>query len=180
MSKKTLVLVNATGRQSASVARVAAAVGYNVRAHVVDKDSTVARELQELENVNLVQGSLEDKRFVSKLFTGAQRAFLNTLSWGDEVAIGKGLADASKKAGVQHVVYSSMPDHSIYGNGWPALPHWSVKFTVENYIRQVGRELMAYSHIMLMSHVRLNSQQRSSMPASTTTTSPANRYPCFA
>ena len=73
---------------------------------------------------------------MAKLFNGVHRAFINTVPFGDEIAIGKSLADAAKKAGIQHYVYSSMPDHSVFGKGWPALPMWSVKFTVENYIRQ--------------------------------------------
>lgn len=140
MTNKTLVLVNATGRQAASICRVAAAVGYGVRAQVRSREGRsgiVAQELEDLENVEIIEGSLEDKELVARLFVGAQRAFINTLSWGDEVAIGKSLADAAKKAGVQHYIYSSMPDHSIYGKGWPGLPMWSFKFTVENYIRQV-------------------------------------------
>ena len=137
MPNKTVVVVNTTGRQGASVARVAAAVGYDVRAHVNAKDGPVAQELQDLENVFVVEGSLTDISFVAKLFGGAQRAFVNTIPWGDEIAIGKALADAAKKAGVQHYIYSSMPDHSIYGQGWPGLPMWSVKFAVENYVRQV-------------------------------------------
>lgn len=140
MPNRTLVLVNATGRQAASLARVAAAVGYSVRAHVHSRDGRsgiVAHELDDLEGVTVIQGSLEDQKFVDSLFIGAKQAFINTLSWGDEVAIGKSLANAAKKAGVQHYIYSSMPDHSVFGKGWPALPMWSVKFTVENYIRQV-------------------------------------------
>ncbi|KAL9614456.1 MAG: hypothetical protein Q9167_001059 [Letrouitia subvulpina] len=142
MTGKILVIVNTTGRQGASVARVAAAVGYQVRAHVTtklsEKDGAVAKELRERKNIALVEGSLEDKKLVSKLFDGAQRAFINTISWGDEIAIGKSLADAAKKAGVQHYIYSSMPDHGAFGRGWPTLPMWGVKFTVENYIRQIG------------------------------------------
>ena len=138
MPNKTVVVVNTTGRQGASVARVAAAVGYDVRAHVNTKDGPVAQELQSLDNVFVFEGSLTDISFVAKLFSGAQRAFVNTIPWGDEIAIGKALADAAKKAGVQHYIYSSMPDHSIYGQGWPGLPMWSVKFAVENYIRQVS------------------------------------------
>lgn len=137
MPNKIIVIVNASGRQAASVARVAAAVGDHVRAHVNSKDGAVAQELDDLDNVTLIEGSLEDRQLVSNLFAGAHRAFINTISWGDEVAIGIALADAAKKAGVQHFIYSSMPDHSVYGNGWPGLPLWSVKFTVENYIRQV-------------------------------------------
>ena len=141
MTNKTLVIVNTTGRQGASVARVAAALGYHVRAHVTtklsEKDGAVAKELREMDNIELIEGSLEDSSLVSRLFVGAQRAFINTISWGDEAAIGRSLADAAKKAGVQHYIYSSMPDHGAFGQGWPTLPLWSVKFTVENYIRQV-------------------------------------------
>lgn len=142
MTSRTLVIVNTTGRQGASLARVAAAVGYNVRAHIhtklSDKDGMVAKELRELQNIELVEGSLEDPKLISGLFVGARKAFINTISWGDEIAIGKALADAAKKAGVQHYIYSSMPDHAVFGRGWPSLPLWSCKFTVENYIRQVG------------------------------------------
>lgn len=138
-TNKTIVVINSTGRQAASLARVASAVGYTVRAQLRTKNGgIVAQELEDLPNVTLVEGSLEDKDLVAGLFKGAQLAFINTISWGDEVAIGKSLADAAKKAGIQHYIYSSMPDHSIYGKGWPGLPLWSAKFTVENYVRQIG------------------------------------------
>lgn len=142
MPPKILAIVNSTGRQAASVARVAAAVGDHVRAHVNKREGVVAQELEDMENVTIIEGSLEDHELVAKLFAGAHRAFINTISWGDEAAIGIALADAAKKAGVQHYIYSSMPDHSVYGKGWPALPLWSVKFTVENYIRQVNESFI--------------------------------------
>lgn len=142
MPPKILAIVNSTGRQAASVARVAAAVGDHVRAHVNKREGVVAQELEDMENVTVIEGSLEDRELVARLFAGAHRAFINTISWGDEVAIGIALADAAKKAGVQHYIYSSMPDHSVYGKGWPALPLWSVKFTVENYVRQVNESFI--------------------------------------
>ena len=138
MQSKNLALVNATGRQAASVARVASALGYHVQAHVHQPSHPVAVELSQLDNVILFHGSLEDRNFLDRLFRGVQRAFINTVSFGDELAIGKSLADAAKQAGVQHYIYSSMPDHSVFDKGWPALPLWSVKFTVENYIRQAS------------------------------------------
>lgn len=106
MPQKVLVTVNATGRQAASVCRVASAVGYEVRAHVSQsqKAHPVAKELDALENVTVIEGSLEEKRFISDLFLGANKAFINTLTWGDEVAIGKSLADAAKKARIKHYV----------------------------------------------------------------------------
>ena len=110
------------------------AVRYQVRAHVNQKTAPVSQELETLDNVTLLEGSLEDKELVAHLFIGAHKAFINTISWGDEVAIGKSLANAAKKAHVQHYIYSSMPDHSVFGRGWPAVPLWSCKFTVENYM----------------------------------------------
>lgn len=138
MPNNILAIVNATGRQAASVARVGAAVGYQIRAHVSKRSLVVAQELESLDNVTIFEGSLEDKDLIARLFAGAQKAFINTLTWGDEVAIGKSLADAAKKANIKHYIYSSMPDHSIYGKGWPAAPLWATKFTIENYIRQVN------------------------------------------
>lgn len=139
MPPKTIAIVNSTGRQAASLARVASAVGYHVRAQLRSKDGLVAQELEALPNVTLVIGSLDDPTLIASLFANAQLAFINTTFYGDEVATGRALADAAKKAAIQHYVYSSMPDHSVFaGQNWPALPLWSPKFTVENYVRQIG------------------------------------------
>lgn len=138
MPNKTIVTVNSSGRQAASLVRVASAVGYHVRAQLHSREGIVAQELEGLQNVTVVEGSLEDKSLVKDLFKGAQLAFINTTAYGDEVAIGRSLVDAAKKAGIQHFIYSSMPDHGTFGRGWPSLPMWSTKFTIENYIRQVG------------------------------------------
>lgn len=136
---KTIAVVNATGRQAASLIRVASAVGYQVRAQIHSLKGLIAKELQGLPNVTLFQGPLLDNEpLMDTVFRGAALAFINTTSQaGDEVAIGRALADAAKRAGtIQHYIYSSMPDHSVHGP-WPAVPLWAPKFTVENYIRQL-------------------------------------------
>lgn len=136
---KTIVLVNGTGRQAASLIRVASAVGYHVRAQVFSAKGLVAEELAQLPNVSLFEGPLLDNPILIKnIFDGAHLAFINTTSQaGDEVKIGKALANAAKTSKIQHYVYSSMPDHSIHNPQWPALPLWASKFVVENYIRQL-------------------------------------------
>lgn len=138
MPRKTVVTINSNGRQSASFVRVASAVGWHVRAQMRDKNGIVAEELSNLPNVTVFVGNLQEPKFLDDLFKNAQLAFINTTHWGDEVAMGRALADAAKKAGVHHYIYSSMPDHSIYGRGWRPLPLWAQKFTIENYIRQIG------------------------------------------
>ncbi|KAI9820490.1 MAG: hypothetical protein M1826_000889 [Phylliscum demangeonii] len=138
MPSTTIAVVNATGRQAASVIRVASAVGLQVRAQLRSREGLVAQELQSLAHVELVEGGLDDRTLLDRLFAGAQLAFINTTHWGDEVAVGRALADAAQRAGVQHFVYSSMPDHSLYPHGWPVLPLWSAKGEVERYVRAIG------------------------------------------
>lgn len=142
MSGKTVVTINSTGRQAASFIRAAAAVGWHVKAQVRYREGVVADELAELPNVDLVEGDLADAAtrgpLLAHLFAGAKIAFINTVHWADEVAIGKACADAAKKAKVTHYIYSSMPDHSTYGQDWKALPFWAQKFAIENYVRQIG------------------------------------------
>jgi len=74
---------------------------------------------------------------IKELFYGAQLAFINTTFWGDEVAIGKALADEAVRADIKHYIYSSMPNHSLHNPSWPSLPLWSAKYTIESYIRSL-------------------------------------------
>ncbi len=138
LSPKLVVTINSTGRQSASFVRVASAVGWHVRAQVPSNEAgLIIEELSSLRNVTIMRGKLENPNVLKRLFENADIAFINTTHWGDEVAIGRALADAAKTAGVKHYIYSSMPDHSTFNRGWRALPLWAHKFTVENYVRQL-------------------------------------------
>ncbi|EFX02766.1 nitrogen metabolite repression regulator [Grosmannia clavigera kw1407] len=168
---KTIAVVNASGRQAASLIRYATAVGYHVRAQMRNRLGVVATEVATNENVTVFEGelytrlprtdsqkakgSLSDHVDVTRadsslpgigvnydlihdIFRGAQLAFINTTFYGDEVKIGEALADAAKKAGIQHYVYSSMPDHQAYNPEWPSLPLWATKHQVEEYIQEIG------------------------------------------
>src|SRR5882757_690226 len=125
-TKKTIAIVNGTGRQAASVIRAVTAVGYAVRAQVYSSEGLVAEELAELPNVSLFEGALLDNPvLIDTIFEGANVAFINTNPLaGDEIKIGKALANAAKKRNIQHFIYSSMPDHSIHNPHWPGLPLW--------------------------------------------------------
>jgi len=147
MKTKTIAVVNSSGRQAASFIRVASAVGYNVRAQLRNLDGIVATEISSLPRVTVLVGELSSSNartnninieLIKELFEGAQLAFINTTFWGNEVAIGKYLADEAKKAGIQHYIYSSMPDHSSHNPEWPELPLWSAKFKIESHIRSIG------------------------------------------
>jgi hypothetical protein len=101
-----------------------------------DRVGIVARELCNLPNVTIIEGSLSDQSVIDRLFAEpVDLAFINTTHWGDEVAIGMALVEAAKRTGVKHLIYSSMPDHSKFDQGWPALPLWSSKYVVEQYMK---------------------------------------------
>ncbi|KAG9245946.1 NmrA-like family-domain-containing protein [Calycina marina] len=141
----TIAVCNSSGRQAASFIRVASAVGYHVRAQLRNLDGIVASEIASLPNVTVLVGDLYIKgtkevvheTLIKDLFNGADLAFINTTFWGDEVAIGKALADAAVAANIKHYIYSSMPDHSKKKPEWPAIPLWSAKYEVETYIRSL-------------------------------------------
>lgn len=157
---KTIAVINASGRQAASFIRVATAVGYHVRAQLRNLEGVVATEVSTNPNVTVFVGELYTRHkpteankdvtqngpltgvgvnheLIANLFRGAQLAFINTTFYGDELQIGKALADAAKKANVLHYIYSSMPDHAAYNSGWPSLPLWADKHKVEEYVREL-------------------------------------------
>jgi len=159
---KTIAVINASGRQAASFIRVATAVGYHVRAQLRNLEGVVATEVSSNPHVTVLQGELYTKerpaekaavdvtrngpisgigvnhRLISDLFRGAHFAFINTTFYGDELKIGEALADAAKRAGIQHYIYSSMPDHHAYNKDWPSLPLWASKHQVEDYVKKIG------------------------------------------
>lgn len=138
-NQRSIAIVNGTGRQAASVIRAVTALGWHVKAQIFSPHPVVKEELEDYDNVDLYEESLENNpELIDTLFEGCQYAFINTFPTGDEVRLGKALADAAQRHRIQHYIYCSMPDHSVYNPAWPGLPNWACKFTVENYIRQLG------------------------------------------
>ncbi|KLU91365.1 nitrogen metabolic regulation protein [Magnaporthiopsis poae ATCC 64411] len=159
---QTIAVINASGRQTASLIRYCTAVGFKVRAQLRNTVGVIATEVCTNPNVEVLVGELYTRQpsasksdvsaegplsgigvnrgLISDLFRGCQLAFINTTFYGDEVAIGKAIADEAKRAGIQHYVYSSMPDHAAYDASWPSLPLYSSKHKVEEYVRSIGLE----------------------------------------
>lgn len=161
--KQTIAVINASGRQAESLIRIVTAVGYKVRAQMRNSYGVIAREINDNPLVEVLEGELYTKQqhkadvdvtkdgpalsgsgigvnhdLIKRLFRGCQLAFINTTFYGDEIKIGQALADAAKEVGIQHYIYSSMPDHSTYNKGWPSLPLWAPKQQVEDYVTKIG------------------------------------------
>jgi uncharacterized protein YbjT (DUF2867 family) len=162
-SEKMLVL-GATGQQGGATARALAADGWHVRALVRDKQSSKAQDLASL-GVELVFGDFQDPASIEMSMNGIHGVFSVLpssadakygISDEDEVRFGIAAIDAAKRAGVQHLVYSS----TIGASPDIGLGHYESKWHIEQYLRQSGvsfsivrpapfMELLLYPHFGL-------------------------------
>lgn len=136
-NNRTVFVTGATGKQGGSVVRHMLGRGWNLRALTRDPGSRAARVLVD-QNVEVVQGDLE----VPGSFEDALRGVYGVYSVQDfwsvgarrEVIQGKNLADAARKAGVEHFVYSSVGGAERN----TGIGHWESKWEIEKHIRKLG------------------------------------------
>jgi len=136
-SDKTLLVTGATGRQGGAVIRHMLAKEWKLRALTRDQGSYGAQQLLG-RGVELVQGDLEDPGSVERATRGIYGVFSVQDFWAvgarREVQQGKNLADAAKKTGVEHFVYSSVGGAERNSG----IDHWESKWEVEKHIRKLG------------------------------------------
>lgn len=115
--KKIIAVVGATGAQGGGVVRAILADtsgGFAARAITRKPDSEKAQALA-AQGVEVVAGDADDASTLGKAFEGAYGAFCVTNFWehGDperELRQASAMARATKQAGVQHVVWSTLED----------------------------------------------------------------------
>ncbi|KAK9794908.1 hypothetical protein WJX73_004067 [Symbiochloris irregularis] len=149
--KPRVAVIGATGKQGGAVvtALLRRAI-FEVVAVVRDLHSGAARSLAE-RGVELREGNLDSACSLEQAFSGCHGVFLVTdlvSCKGDrtrELQQGKNASDAANKAGVQHIVFSSLEDPrpglsedmpSVH-NGLK-LPGKMVKVDIEAYIKKTG------------------------------------------
>jgi uncharacterized protein YbjT (DUF2867 family) len=137
MNLDGLVLVaGATGRQSGAVVRHLLPKGWKLRALTRNPNSYAARKLAE-QDVELAQGDLDDPGSLERTVRGVYGIYSVQDFWTvgarREVQQGKNLADAAKKAGVEHFVYSSVGGAERN----TGITHWETKWEIEKYIRSL-------------------------------------------
>ncbi len=133
---KIVFVSGATGRQGGAVVRHMLAKGWKLRALTRDPGNHAAQDLAR-KGIEVVQGDLEDPASLSRAAQGVYGIYSVQDYWAvgakREVRQGKNLADAAKKAGVQHFVYSSVGGAERNSG----IPHWESKWEVEKYIRSL-------------------------------------------
>ena len=136
-SDKTVLVTGATGRQGGAVVRHMLPKGWKLRALTRNPSSHASQELGR-QGVEVLQGDLEDPSSLERASHGVYGIYSVQDFWAvgakREVQQGKNLADAAKKAGVQHFVYSSVGGAERNSG----ITHWESKWEVENYIRKLA------------------------------------------
>ncbi len=134
---KIVLITGATGRQGGATIRHMLPKGWKLRALTRKPLGRAARDL-ERRGIEVVQGDLEDSVSIEKAVRGAYGVYSVQDFWAvgarREVQQGKNLADAARKAGAAHFVYSSVGGAERNSG----IDHWESKWEVEQHIRKLG------------------------------------------
>ncbi|CAI7748644.1 unnamed protein product [Closterium sp. NIES-53] len=139
--KPLIVVFGATGAQGSSVVAALLASGrYRIRAVTRHADSPRAAHLRDAK-VEVAQADQADRQAVRAALDGAYGAFVVTdyYSLGArELEVGKGVVEEAREAGVQHVVWSTLPHVHRLSKGRLNVPHFTNKAQVEEVVRASG------------------------------------------
>ncbi|MEV6373321.1 NmrA/HSCARG family protein [Micromonospora musae] len=144
-------MTGATGQQGGATARRLIADGWHVRALVRNPVGAAAQELARL-GAELVTGDMDDRGSLDAALQGAYGAFSVQPSLippgfaENELQRGVNVAEAARDAAVQHLVYTSVGSaHRKTG-----IPHWEIKFQIEQHIRSLGIPFTILRPVMFM------------------------------
>ena len=138
---KIVTVFGSTGQQGGSVLQsLLDNMDFKIRGVTRNPGSAKAQKLAESDRVEIVQASLDDEATVSAAVTGAYGVFFVTNYWeyldkDREIRQGKCVADACKKAGVKHVVFSGL--ESVIDTIGKSCPHFDGKGEIEKYMDHI-------------------------------------------
>jgi uncharacterized protein YbjT (DUF2867 family) len=138
METRLILVTGATGQQGGAVARhLLKRSDFSIRAFTRDPFQPSGQKLAQA-GAEVVRGDLDDAASVRSAVDGVHGVFSvqNFMETGFEGEIRQGqlLADIAKKAGVKHLVYSSV----VSADRQTGLPHFESKCIVEQHVRQIG------------------------------------------
>ncbi len=140
-NRKIILVTGATGGQGGSVARQLLEEGtFKVRALTRNPNSEKAVALASA-GAEIVQGDLSDPDSIVAAVKGCYGVFGVTNYWehfDNEYELGRHLVDAVAADGIEHFVFSSLPDSKKLSKGEFPVPHFDYKARLENEIREAG------------------------------------------
>jgi uncharacterized protein YbjT (DUF2867 family) len=153
--KKIIAVVGATGAQGGGLVRAILkdpTREFVARALTRDVNSEKAKELAKL-GAEVVAADVDDPASIEKAFRGAYGAFCVTFFWAHfsaekEGAEVKAMAEAAKRTGLQHVIWSTLEDTRkwvpLSDNRMPTLhgkykvPHFDGKGESDHFFKDFG------------------------------------------
>ena len=147
VNPKTIAVLGALGGQGGSVINTflsSAEGAFKVRGVSRSIDSPAAEALKK-RGVEMVAGNVKDPSSLSRAFTGADTAFVVVNFWDPEIGKKEGeitnaIFDQAKKAGVKHVIFSSLANVDKISDGKINVPHFSLKAESWEYLQTLGFE----------------------------------------
>ena len=135
-TKKLIAVVGATGQQGGAVVRALQASGqFKVRALTRNPDKHP--ELGD----EVVLADFNRPETLKAAFAGAHGVFLVTNAWEagtDELQQAVAAVNAAKDAGVQHFIWSTLPNVESISHGKINVPHFTDKAKVEHLVSEAG------------------------------------------
>lgn len=153
--KKTIAVFGATGAQGGSLARAILNdkdSAFAVRAITRDPASDKAKELAAM-GAEVVQADIDDRQSLQKALEGTHGAYFVTFFWAHfspekELEEAKAMAEAAKRAGLQHVIWSTLEDTRKWipldDDRMPTLhgkykvPHFDAKGEADHFFTDLG------------------------------------------
>lgn len=153
--RKIIAVVGATGAQGGGLVRAILedpGSGFAVRALTRDPSSEKARELERL-GAEVVAADVDDEGSLDAAFHGAHGAYCVTFFWAHfspqrEVAEARAMAAAAHRAGLRHVIWSTLEDTRRWvpldDDRMPTLmgsykvPHFDGKGEADSVFRELG------------------------------------------
>jgi uncharacterized protein YbjT (DUF2867 family) len=135
-TQKLIAVVGATGQQGGAVVRALQASGqFKVRALTRNpaKHPKLADEV--------VLADFNRPETLKAAFAGAQGAFLVTNTWEagtEEPKQALAAVNAAKQAGVQHLIWSTLPNVEAISRGKFNVPHFTDKAKIERVVNEAG------------------------------------------
>ena len=135
MENKIIAVIGATGSQGKGVVNALVKEGtFRVRAVTRNPDN-YAGEAHEV-----VKADLTNLNSLTDAFKNTHGVFVVTNFWegADEIDQGKAAIQAAKNAGVNHFIWSTLPDVEKISNGKFDVPHFTGKAKVDELVKQAG------------------------------------------
>ena len=133
---KLIAVVGATGQQGGAVVRALQASGqFKVRA--LTRDPAKHPKLGD----EVVLADFNHPETLRAAFAGAHGVFLVTNAWearADEAKQAIAAVNAAKDAGVQHLIWSTLPNVEEISGGKIDVPHFTHKAKVERVVKEAG------------------------------------------